>query len=221
MTGVRTNPLGPTGSPEAEVVLLPQRAVFWPSARTLLIADLHLGKCETIRAHGGPMPESILRADLDRLSAVLTRTEAARLIILGDLLHAAIGVTDWLVDVVGEWRRRHAGVEFLAVPGNHDSRLEAVADPWRLRPVPPGFADGPFAFCHHPCESDTHYIWAGHVHPLAALRSRRDELDLPCFWLAPRTGVLPAFSAFTGGLALRPRAGERLFAIAEGRVFEL
>jgi len=56
MSVVRVNPLGASGPAEAEVVLLPERAVWWPATRTLLVADLHLGKCETLRANGAPMP---------------------------------------------------------------------------------------------------------------------------------------------------------------------
>src|SRR4051812_1558515 len=133
MTPLRINPFS-TAPPEADVLLLPERAVFWPHAGTLLVADLHLGKCETIRANGGPMPETVLRADLARLASVIARTEAARLIVLGDLLHAAIGVTPWLIDEVGRWRERAAaGVEVVVVPGNHDTRIGAVAGAWGLR----------------------------------------------------------------------------------------
>lgn len=218
MTPFRVNPLW---QPETEVLLLPERAIYWPHARTLLIADLHLGKCEAIRAEGGAMPETILRADLARLGAVLARTEAARLIVLGDLLHAAAGVTPWLVEEVGAWRSRAAaGVEIVLVPGNHDTRIPAVAGAWGLA-VARDFAEPPFGFCHQPCEREGLYMWAGHLHPLASLRSRRDELMLPAFWLGARTAVLPAFSAFTGGVAIRPGPGERLFAAVEDRVIEV
>jgi metallophosphoesterase superfamily enzyme len=36
--------------------LLPERAAWLPQARTLLVADLHLGKAETFQAHGIPLP---------------------------------------------------------------------------------------------------------------------------------------------------------------------
>jgi DNA ligase-associated metallophosphoesterase len=218
MTALRVNPLW---EPETEVVLLPERAVYWPHAKTVLVADVHLGKCEAIRVEGGPMPDSILRADLERLGAVLARTEAARLVVLGDLLHAAAGVTPWLIDEVAAWRCRAApATEVVLVPGNHDTRIPAVASAWGLR-VERDFAEPPFGFCHHPCEREGLYMWAGHIHPLASLRSRRDELLLPAFWLGARTAVLPAFSAFTGGVPIRPAPGERLFAAVEDRVIEV
>jgi metallophosphoesterase superfamily enzyme len=81
--------------------------------------------------------------------------------------------------------------------------------------------EGPFVFCHEPCEREGVYTWAGHIHPLAAIRSRRDSLELPCFWLGRNCGVLPAFSAFTGGVCVRTEEGDRIFAVADGRLLEL
>jgi len=144
------------------------------------------------------------------------------MIVLGDLLHAAVGVTPWLVDEVGAWRERAAaGVEVVVVPGNHDTRIGAVAGAWGLRVAGRAMDEGPFGFCHEPCEREGVYTWAGHIHPLAAIRGRRDSLDLPCFWLGLRCGVLPAFSAFTGGVCVAPDPGDRVFAVGDGRVFEL
>jgi uncharacterized protein len=217
MKGVRYTPVA--GS---EVVLLPERAVWWPAVRTLLVADLHLGKCETMRANGAPMPEGILRADLARLVSIIARTEASRIIVLGDLLHAAAGVTPWLIETVQAWREQSAaGVELMVVPGNHDTRLGAVAEAWDLQVTEPIHAEGPFAFSHEPRESPGMFTWAGHIHPRAAVEGRGDSLSFPCFWLGDRLGVLPAFSAFTGGVCVRREKRSRLFAIVEEHVMEV
>jgi DNA ligase-associated metallophosphoesterase len=222
MNAVRVNPLGDGGPPEAEVSLLPARAVWWAAAQTLLVADLHLGKCETMRANGAPMPESVLEADLTRLAAVAHHTEAARVLVLGDLLHAAIGVTDWLLEEVGAWREHAMGrVEIAVAPGNHDSRIRVASEAWGLRVMPDGFTEGPFGFCHEPCEMAGVYTWAGHLHPKARVSGPRDSVSLPCFWLGRRTGVLPAFSAFTGGVRVEAGTGERVFAIAEDRIVQV
>src|SRR4051812_41265259 len=98
--------IAPGHGPEAarEVMLLPHRAVYWPAAATLLIADLHLGKSETYRTLGAAIPDGVLHADLSRLEAALGLTGARRLIVLGDLLHAAAGLTDRLIATVAQWR---------------------------------------------------------------------------------------------------------------------
>src|SRR5438874_327785 len=76
--------------------LLPERAVYWPRLRTLIAADLHWGKEETFRASAIPIPAGPIQADLARLSTVLTRAGATRLLILGDLWHARAGMADTL-----------------------------------------------------------------------------------------------------------------------------
>ena len=76
-----------------EVVMLPERALYWPRARTLFLADLHWGKAATFRASHVPVPIGTTASDLARLSRALTRTGASHLVILGDLLHARAGWT--------------------------------------------------------------------------------------------------------------------------------
>jgi metallophosphoesterase superfamily enzyme len=53
------------------------------------------------------------------------------------------------------------------------------------------------------------------------LGSGADRLRLPCFHLRSEVGVLPAFSAFTGGMDVARRPGEHVYAIAEDTVVEL
>ncbi len=211
----------------AEVWLLPERAVFWPAARTLLVADLHWGKCETFRAAGAPLPQGLLEADLDRLESALRSTEASRLMILGDLLHASVGITDWLVQCVAMWRRAWGGLEIVVVPGNHDRRIAMVADAWGFFLAAPTHTEGPFLFVHDPgmaAPGRGEYAWAGHIHPMALLRGRGDSIRLPAFHLTPTVGVLPAFSAFTDGVCVSrtpPFEGDVLFAASPGGVIRV
>lgn len=222
MSAVRVNPFGDGGPPEAEVVLLPERAVWWPAARTLLVADLHLGKCEAMRAQGAPMTHAALATDLVRLASVIRRTEVERVIVLGDLLHAAAGVTQTLTESVREWRESTIDdVQIVVVPGNHDGKIEAVGGAWRLTIGEQEYREGSFAFCHDPEHGSARagtYTWSGHVHPVATLHGSRDSLRLPCFHLGRWGGVLPAFASFSGGVALRRYDRDRVFVIAGDRV---
>lgn len=59
------------------------------------------------------------------------------------------------------------------------------------------------------------------MHPTVRLSTDADRLRLPCFLLGPQVGVMPAFSAFTGGLDTRAGEDERLFVIEEDTVVEL
>jgi metallophosphoesterase superfamily enzyme len=78
--------------------------------------------------------------------------------------------------------------------------------------------EGPFRFAHHPEPAPGRYVWAGHLHPTVRLGGGADRLRLPCFHLGREVGVLPAFSAFTGGQDVTRRAGERIYAVAERHV---
>ncbi len=61
------------------LVLLPERALFWPRAEALVIADTHFGKTDAFRAAGVPVPGSAA-GTLARLAAALDVTSAKRLI---------------------------------------------------------------------------------------------------------------------------------------------
>ncbi len=74
------------------LVLLPQRAVFDPAERTLFVADVHFGKAAAFRALGAPVPKGTTADNLARLTALMEATGAARLVVLGDLLHARAGL---------------------------------------------------------------------------------------------------------------------------------
>ena len=58
--------------------LLPQRAVWLEGSRTLLLADLHLGKAETFQAHGIPLPSDGDAGTLNTLLTLATRWRPAR-----------------------------------------------------------------------------------------------------------------------------------------------
>ena len=55
---------------------------------------------------------------------------------------------------------------------------------------------------------------AGHLHPAYRVTGRNDSVRLPCFWFGVRVGVLPAFGDFTGGKAIAPQPGDRVFVAA-------
>src|SRR5690606_28386247 len=69
--------------------LLGEGAIWWAHAGALLVSDVHLGKAAAFRANGLPVPEAVTDLDLARLSRLVERTGARRLIVLGDMVHNA------------------------------------------------------------------------------------------------------------------------------------
>ena len=204
------------------VELMAEKALWWPAARTLFIADLHLGKAASFRALGQPVPSGTTQDNLDRLSALIDRHAAARLVFLGDFLHAAAAQQASVLDPVRQWRARQSGVHCLLVRGNHDGhagdppadlQIDVVDEPWSL---------GPFAACHHPQRVEDRLVLAGHLHPTVTLNGlARDRQRLPAFSLSEGLLVLPAFGAFTGGSKQPLPVGTSCFAAGGGRVWQL
>jgi DNA ligase-associated metallophosphoesterase len=205
-----------------ELHLLPDRAVLWPSASTLLVADPHFGKAATFRAAGIFVPEETTAAMLSRLDALLRATRATRLVFLGDFLHAREGRHPATLESIEAWRARQARVDMLLVRGNHDRRAGDPPQSLRIECVESPYSQDPFAFAHHPTPLDGSYVLAGHLHPGARLRGAgRERERVPCFWFGAEIAVLPAFGEFTGLADVRAREGDRIWVTTGTDVIEL
>ena len=203
------------------------RAVHWPMADALLIADLHLGKGEVFRRAGLAVPRGGTREDLARLAALLAATRASRLIILGDVLHGALHADAGWREDWQTFRAAHAALQVEAIAGNHDRALRREpAAPAPSAVVPTGAArlglalrdDGApergLALCHEPDHASSGVpSLCGHLHPAAKVPGLG---KLPAFWWRAATQqlVLPAFSAFTGRITPRSAPGDALYACA-------
>lgn len=201
--------------------LLPERAVYWPRTQTLFVADVHLGKTATHNAYGRGLPQADTADDLARLTGALERTQAQTLIVLGDLIHAARGRDALTLQAFETWRGAHPTLEIRLIRGNHDRGADAP-ESWRLTVVDGPASLDPFVLTHAPAQSETGYVLSGHLHPGVELKGRgRQLLRLPCFWFAENAAVLPAFGGFTGLSMVRPRLGDRLFAVTDRSVIEV
>jgi DNA ligase-associated metallophosphoesterase len=203
------------------LLLLPERALLWPARRTLLIADPHFGKAAAFRAAGIPVPEATTQADLRRISALLARHEVRRLLILGDFFHARRGRATEPMAALAAWRRTWAELEVVLVRGNHDLGAGDPPREWNLA-VYPQLEEPPFCFVH---DGDATPVRAhrvgGHLHPTVRLGGASGGVTAPCFWFRPESAILPAFGSFTGGHRIRPRTGDRVFAIGPDQVLEI
>ncbi|HEU5041117.1 MAG TPA: ligase-associated DNA damage response endonuclease PdeM [Gemmatimonadales bacterium] len=205
------------------VRLLPERALFWPGACALVVADLHWGKAAAFRSAGIPIPGGATRRDLDRLDSAILRTGARRLVVLGDLFHARAGrVATRTLAHLRSWRAGRESLEIQLVRGNHDRHAGDPPPDLRVNCLDaPAFLP-PFVLRHEPSVTDAGYTLAGHVHPGVVLTGRglfRERL--PCFVVGERAAVLPAFGSFTGLGTVTPGAEERVYVVAEDEVVEV
>jgi len=201
------------------LVLLPERAMYWPTQETLFIADPHWGKAATFRAHGIPVPSGTTDEGIARLERVVQRTSARSVIFLGDLLHAKAGRSSEMFAALGEWRRSRADVDLLLVRGNHDRRAGDPPEELGVRCTDAPFAMQPFVLDHHPRPSSEGYVLSGHVHPGVRIYGAGRQMErLPCFLFGRDVAVLPAFGDFTGLAIVEPEEGNRVYAIADDTV---
>ncbi|UXH80373.1 ligase-associated DNA damage response endonuclease PdeM [Roseateles amylovorans] len=135
------------------VWLLPQRALWWPAADTMFVADVHLGKAASFRALGQPVPSGTTRDNLDRLSDLIDRFQAKRLVVLGDFLHAATAQQSQVIEPATQWRARHADLVCVLVRGNHDSHAGDPPPSLRFEIVDEPHPLGPFLACHMPAHA--------------------------------------------------------------------
>jgi DNA ligase-associated metallophosphoesterase len=208
----------------ADLILHPSGAALVADTHTLLVADAHFGKAVSFRKLGVPVPSGTTQANLDALDAAIRDTRARRIVFLGDFLHSRRSHAPGTLATVRKWRAANAEIEIVLVRGNHDDRAGDPPPDLDIRVVDEPLVEGPFALCHHPSPRADGYVLAGHWHPCISVSGRAFErLRLPCFWFGDDTGalaenavgVLPAFGSFTGMHRIEPRAGDRIFPVAE------
>lgn len=205
-----------------KLVLLPERAAYWPGGRALFVADFHLGKAASFRSAGIPLPSGTTRENVERLDRAIEKTGAQRVVFLGDFLHSAQGRAAQTFERFATWRETRRAVGLTLVRGNHDKKAGDPPQAWRVDCVEPGGSMGPFVLNHHPGPSHGGYALSGHIHPAVRLSAAGEKsLRLPCFWFGARYGVLPAFGAFTGNAEVQPRRGDQVFVIAEQEVLKV
>ncbi|MEM9019270.1 MAG: ligase-associated DNA damage response endonuclease PdeM [Planctomycetota bacterium] len=211
--------------------LLPQRAIHWPDRRTLILADPHIGKDDTFRRAGIPVPCAVAEADFARLNALVTDHRPERLVILGDLLHARLADRDHCLALLRGWRDTYTG-EVLLVRGNHDLHAGNPPADLGFRVVDEPYRDGPFEYRHFPLPNQSPaqdekarppvHVFAGHLHPGVTVRlDRLQARRVPCFHVTRNQTVLPAFGAFTGTARIDPNSVGDLYAVGSDRVIKL
>lgn len=200
-----------------QMVLFPQKALFWKKQRILLMADLHLGKINHFRKSGIPVPSKANDHNLELFMEVVNLAKPQRIICLGDLFHSHYN-QEW--EVFGELVKHFSAISFELVLGNHDIMSERQYERKGIRVYDDLAIDG-FHFTHHPLDivNENNYNMAGHIHPGVHLRGKgRQSLTLPCFYFGPRQAFLPAFGKFTGLALIAPKKEDKIFVVADNKI---
>lgn len=201
--------------------LLPQKALYWPSEKILLVADLHLGKVNHYRKAGYPVPTRANDENTTLLIDLLNHHKPERMLFLGDLFHSHYN-EEW--EVLGQVMKHFSSTSFELVMGNHDIMSTLQYERHNVKVHREELRIGNLWLTHAPVEnpSPDAYNIAGHIHPGARLFGKgRQALLLPCFYFGKHQGILPAFGSFTGLYPVKVMRGDQVFVIAEGEVIEI
>lgn len=198
--------------------LLPEKAIYIKRLKALLVSDVHLGKSETFQALGVPIPNTVNQATLSRLRVLCSQFELDYLFILGDLFHSKYALA---AEVLDGWSKFSASVQanVQLIVGNHDRALvpkleqsvDCILDAVQIDNLLLSHIPQPQPNCVNIC---------GHVHPCLRLKTKLDNLRLPCFYLDQSENllILPSFGEFTGGYEVTLTAGTIAYVIAENTV---
>jgi DNA ligase-associated metallophosphoesterase len=176
---------------DARLIARPGGALWWPAERTLAVADLHLGKSRRLARRGGALlPPYETAETLARLDGEIAACAPLRVICLGDSFDD-MQAGDEMDEPDRLWLLRlMAGRDWLWIAGNHDPAPLSV----------PGTAlaewHGHGLVFRHIAQGAPGEV-SGHHHPKWSATGRMR----PCFLLTGRGVILPAFGAYTGGLA--------------------
>jgi len=206
-----------------DLLLLPQKAIYWQQEKALIAADVHFGKVGHFRKSGIAVPRDMEQDDLACLSDLIFEYRPEKILFLGDLFHSDMNA-DW--DWFALWRRQFPKLQIMLIRGNHD----IIHDDHYLDlnvSLHHQLTVGPFLMLHHPLtepalQQTGGYVFCGHIHPGVNMVGRgRQSVTLPCFAFSNKQCILPSFGKFTGRVAIRSLKKDRIFAVLKDKVMAI
>ncbi len=224
-------PVSPAPAPATRIEVAPglvldaRRAAWMPEHGTLAVADPHLGYAWVQRARGQLLPVARPEDTVDRLLRLSAEFAARELVLLGDVVHAALDLQPvrGALEALTDGLRGRTVLRLVA--GNHDRRLAGRLADWGLPlGLTPEHRTGGFRMVHGdgpiPAEDgENGWLLSGHEHPAVRIGDGiAHSARVPAFLVAPRWVILPAFSDWAAGCVL----GQTPFlsATARGARFE-
>lgn len=198
--------------------LFPDRYIYWPAQRVLIMSDMHLGKVSHFRKNGIAVPSGVIAKEFERFGQMVENHRPSKIIIVGDLFHSSVN-HEW--ELFAAVVKTLKDTEVILVRGNHDVFPAFIFKNANIKVTHKYFLQ-PFEFSHHPVENSMNYVISGHKHPGVLLKSTaRQSLRLPCFYFDSRQAILPAFGGFTGLHLVEKTNQNRIFVITPEKVIEI
>ena len=195
----------------------PSGALYWVEKKTLMLADIHLGKVAHFRRNGIAVPREAEGTFYKKINALFNKFEVERILFLGDLFHSFQN-NEW--HLFSSWVRQQQ-IELILIKGNHDV-IPARKFKQLGMNITSDLSEDTFYFSHFPTEKEEFFVFCGHVHPGVKLKGAGlQQLKMPCFFQSQNQLILPAFGAFTGLHILTPKEGDRIYVTSGKEVIEI
>ena len=184
-------------------------ALFIKQTRTLLIADLHIGKSTSININGGIIPEYDNLETLNNLDKVIDKYRPTKVISLGDNFHDNFSIMNISSSNLKKINKITKKADFLWINGNHDDNMigkEKVGGLFLKT-----FHDTQFMYTHKKSNKDlSKYEFSGHYHPKVSLKVNNSKFYYKCFILSRKFCILPSFGYYTGGLDVNSKTIKKI-----------
>lgn len=222
MTFLQINPQLIEADYEGEkLILTHKKVIWWARERTIILADLHLGKSGFFRQNGIPIPSTVQAGDLQQLEEVIEQWNPLQILIVGDMFHHNHNAD---VEYFASWKKKYTQLSFTLVPGNHDKLLPIQYNHLGISLTSQIHTCIPFQFTHEwlPHEKYAGLCLAGHLHPAVTLKGiARQSITSPCFAITHNSIILPAFSQFTGLCSIPVYPIEKNIVVTKNSIFQL
>ncbi len=184
-------------------------ALYFPSHKTIIISDLHIGIEEAMNRQGMMVPRFHGKDIQKRLKRIFSSCDPEKIIINGDFKHEFGEISDQ------EWRDSLRVLDYLMkkgevslVRGNHDKIIEPITKKRKLS-VTDHFSFGDCYVCHGDKRQENaefrsaKLVVVGHVHPSLRLSRGERAESYKCFLLGrfqdKEMIVMPSISDSTVG----------------------
>lgn len=197
-----------------------EKALFWEEEKALVLSDLHLGKSGHFRKAGIPIPQGVMKEDMQRLMQLIQFFHPTQLLVVGDFFHSTNNLE---LDLFKRWRNDLSNIAIKLVRGNHDILHNQWYTESGVEVIEGSLLAKNFCFTHdntniHPEQ----YTFTGHLHPGVVLNGRgKQSLRFPCFYFTPTYCILPAFGKFTGLATIQPHRTDVVYAIVDQSLIKL
>ena len=178
-------------------------ALFIKDNKTLVLADLHLGKSISLNRTGNFVPLYDNEETIKSLKNIIFKYNPLKIITLGDSFHDKFSILNMNKQHLSELKKITQNFNFIWIIGNHDKNLlgtEKISGTFL-----DNFSKENLRFTHIKTngKSSETFEFSGHYHPKTYLKINNSRYYYKCFVIGKNFCILPSFGYYTGGIDIR------------------